>query len=111
MSRGRRGSCSVEVHGVSRERCLLEEESHSTLQNAAFSLRVLRARFPRGFHVIVASDPYHLPRARRLFERLGGAPVSTSPVLEAPRHRQWPSRAWWALREVPAMVKDLLATW
>ena len=30
--------------GVPTERCLLEEESHSTVQNVAFSLEVLRRR-------------------------------------------------------------------
>jgi uncharacterized SAM-binding protein YcdF (DUF218 family) len=93
--------------GVDPSRCLVEEESHSTAQNATFSLEVLRARFPRGFHVIVVSDPYHLPRARRLFERISGSTVSTSPVLNAPRHHSFPHRVWWAMREVPAIFKDL----
>ncbi len=94
--------------GVPAHRCLVEEESHSTLQNAVFSLRLIRSRFPRGAHVIVVSDPYHLARARRLLEGLAGRTVSTSPVLEAPRDQFWLSRVWWTLREVPALAKDLV---
>lgn len=94
--------------GVAPERCLLEEQSHSTRENAAFSLALLNERFPDGYHVVLVSDPYHLPRARRIFERLRGRPVSTSPVLDAPRHVAWLSRIGWTLREVPAMAKDLL---
>ena len=93
--------------GVPPERCLIEEESHSTAQNARFSVRLLREKYPRGFHVTVVSDPYHLLRASMLFKRQGEAP-SASPVLDAPRHREWPSRALWALREVPALLKDWL---
>ena len=96
--------------GVSPGKCLLEEESHSSLQNAAFSLRLLRTKFPGGFHVVLVSDPYHLPRARRLFERLGARTVSTRPVLTAPRHIRWPDRIKWTAREVPALAKDLLLT-
>lgn len=96
--------------GVKPEQCLLEEESHSTLQNAAFSLDLLRKKFPRGAHVILVTDPYHVPRARRLFERLSGRTVSASPVLDAPRHLAWTERIRWAMREVPALAKDLVLT-
>lgn len=96
--------------GVEPERCLLEEESHSTFQNAEFSIRLLQERFPEGFNVVLVSDPYHLPRARRLFERFTGRHVSTRPVLNAPRHLAFPERIGWTLREVPALAKDLLLT-
>lgn len=94
--------------GVPAERCLTEEESHSTRQNAARSLELLRERFPEGFNITLVSDPYHLPRARMLFQRLGGRVVGTSPALEVPRHLAWSSRAWWTLREIPAWTKDLM---
>jgi len=92
--------------GAPAARCMVEEESHSTSQNAQFSLRLLRARFPGGFHVTLVTDPYHLVRARMLFEHAGAGAVSGSPVVEAPRHRASVERVWWALREVPAFVKD-----
>lgn len=96
--------------GVPAGQCLVEEASHSTAQNAFFSARLLRARFPRGVHVTVVSDPYHLLRARLLFQRASGAEVSISPVLDAPRHRDGLSRVGWALREVPALLKDAVTT-
>ena len=96
--------------GVQPQQCLLEEQSHSTLQNAVFSLELMRKKLPRGAHVILVSDPYHLPRARRIFERLSGNTVSTSPVLDAPRHLEWVARIKWTLREVPALAKDLWLT-
>jgi len=42
-----------------------------------------------------------------LFERLGFT-VQVSPVVEAPRHESLPSRAYWTLREVPALVRALI---
>ncbi len=92
--------------GVDAARCLVEEESHSTSQNAQFSVRLLEARYPLGFYVTVVTDPYHLVRARMVFEHAGAGAVSGSPVVEAPRHRASIERVWWALREVPAFVKD-----
>jgi uncharacterized SAM-binding protein YcdF (DUF218 family) len=88
--------------GVPGEACLLEEQSHSTKQNAAFSGELIRARGWRS--VLVVTDPYHLPRARRLFAA-EGLEVSGSPVLGAPRHRSWSERVYWTLREVAAHAR------
>ena len=88
--------------GVPETACLLEEASHSTAQNAAFTASLLRAH---ELHtVIVVTDPYHLPRALRLFA-LEGVPASGSPVLDAPRHRELTSRLGWTLREVFAHAR------
>ncbi|HSC87398.1 MAG TPA: YdcF family protein [Polyangiaceae bacterium] len=94
--------------GVSADRILMESASHSTLENARYSIELLRARFPQGFRITLVSDPYHLPRARRSFEYFAGREVGTSPVLEAPRHLARWSRLWWTLREVAALGKDSL---
>lgn len=93
--------------GVPRKACVLEEQSHSTAQNAARSAETLRALGLRS--VIVVSDPYHLPRARRLF-RAQGLEVSASPVLNAPRHLAWTSRLYWTLREVAALARTPAAS-
>lgn len=88
--------------GVPGEACLLEEQSHSTKQNAAFSAELIRAQGWRT--VLVVTDPYHLPRARGLFTA-EGLEVSGSPVLSAPRHLAWSSRLYWTLREVAASAR------
>lgn len=92
--------------GVPPERCLVEEDSHSTRENARFTMDLLERRFGhRRLGVIVVTDPYHLLRAGMLFAR-EGAEVGTSPVLDAPRNRDWSQRLAWTLREVPATLKD-----
>lgn len=89
--------------------CLVEEDSHSTAENARYTMDLLERQFGRRrLGVIVVSDPYHLLRAAMLFSR-EGAEVGTSPVLDAPRHRAWDSRLAWTLREVPATLKDFAA--
>lgn len=88
--------------GVPEADCLLEEASHSTAQNAAFTAVLLREQSLRS--IIVVTDPYHLPRALRLFER-EGVRASGSPVVLAPRHRDALLRTWWTLREVAAHAR------
>lgn len=103
--------CHVAKHlGIAREHCLVEDQSHSTLESVEFSLAFLKKNFPEGFHIVVVADPYQLPRARRLFERLSGEDVGTRPVLEGPRYLRWPERIGCTLREAPALARDLLLT-
>lgn len=55
--------------GVPVSATVLEDESHNTEQNAAFSARILRAHGWRS--AIVVSDGYHLFRVTLLFEAQG----------------------------------------
>jgi uncharacterized SAM-binding protein YcdF (DUF218 family) len=87
--------------GVPSEACLLEEQSHSTEQNARFSADVLRSLGAR--RVVVVSDPYHLLRARQYF-RLEGFEVATSPALLSERHMRLIDRFYWTLREAAALL-------
>ncbi len=87
--------------GVPPEACLLEEQSHSTEQNARFSARLLRQMGAR--RVVVVSDPYHLLRARQYF-RLQGFEVATSPALLAERNVQPVDRFYWTVREAVALL-------
>ena len=87
--------------GVPAEACLLEEESHSTEQNAHLSARVLRELGAR--RVVVVSDPYHLLRARQYF-RLEGYEVATSPALLAERNVAAVDRFYWTVREAVALL-------
>jgi uncharacterized SAM-binding protein YcdF (DUF218 family) len=87
--------------GVPAEACLLEEQSHSTEQNARFSSALLRSL---GAHrVVVVSDPYHLLRARQYF-RLHGIEAATSPALLTERNMRALDRFYWTVREAFALL-------
>jgi uncharacterized SAM-binding protein YcdF (DUF218 family) len=87
--------------GVPAEACLLEEQSHSTEQNARFSTQLLRSLGAR--RVVVVSDPYHLLRARQYF-RLHGLEVATSPALLTERNMRALDRFYWTVREALALL-------
>ncbi|HZI09449.1 MAG TPA: YdcF family protein [Myxococcus sp.] len=82
--------------GVPAEACVLEEESHSTSDNARLTAGLLRGLGAR--RVVVVSDPYHLLRARQYF-RLHGFEVATSPALETERNLNAVDRVYWTVRE------------
>ena len=94
--------------GVPEEACILEEESHSTAENARFSAQILRGRGVR--RVLLVSDPYHLFRARQNF-RLQGIDAIPVPALLTERHRTLPSRTYWTLREVLALLRRPALLW
>lgn len=87
--------------GVPSQACVLEEQSHSTEQNARFSAQLLRAL--GAHHVVVVSDPYHLLRARQYF-RLQGFEVATSPALLTERNLNAVDRFYWTVREAIALL-------
>ena len=89
--------------GVPPESIVLEERSHTTLDQAVEVTRLARAR---GWdHLVVVSDRFHVPRARFLFRHMGlavrGAPVA-GPGIGS--RRKWLG-GW--LREGGAWVKVL----
>jgi uncharacterized SAM-binding protein YcdF (DUF218 family) len=55
--------------GVPREALVLEDQSHSTEENAAFSTRIMRANGWR--NAVLDTDDFHLFRATLMFERDG----------------------------------------
>jgi uncharacterized SAM-binding protein YcdF (DUF218 family) len=87
--------------GVPSEACILEEQSHSTEQNARYSAELLRSMDAR--RVVVVSDPYHLLRARQYF-RLQGFEVATSPALLTERNLHAMDRFYWTVREAIALL-------
>ncbi|HYH99511.1 YdcF family protein [Hyalangium sp.] len=87
--------------GVPAEACILEEQSHSTEQNARYSAALLRSLSAR--RVVVVSDPYHLLRARQYF-RLQGFEVATSPALLTERNLEPVERFYWTVREAIALL-------
>lgn len=83
-----------------------EERSTNTSENARYAAEICRTE---GWtRVIVVSDPYHLFRARRNFERVG-LTVYTSPAVNCRRHRNPLYRAWWTAREAVAVTRDAMA--
>ncbi len=84
--------------GVPPEALLLEDQSHSTEENALYTAALLR---PRGLvTVIVVSDSYHLYRAGLLFGRAGLTPF-TSPT---PGRLTWVERYYRDTRELAALA-------
>lgn len=91
----------VEKSGVPARDILSEETSTTTLENATNAAAICRAHGWK--RVIVVSDPYHLWRARRDFEKQG-LQAYTSPALNhSPR-----TRLRMTVREVSAVVRDVL---
>jgi uncharacterized SAM-binding protein YcdF (DUF218 family) len=83
-----------EAMGVPRAALVLEEESRSTVQNAAFAARLVQAE-----RVLVVSDGAHLFRCRRMFLRhFAHVDVIGAVPPRGPRVRM-------ALREVFAVVR------
>ncbi len=92
--------------GVAEARLVLETESRSTLENARYSARIMRAR---GWtRALVVTDAVHLPRALLAFRALGidakGAAVAggarAQPVWTWPYHlaREALAFLWYAAR-------------
>ncbi len=92
--------------GVDPAVIVTETRSHSTRENARETAALLRERGASCLNLV--SDPYHLARARRAFEREGFDDVHLVPVLTAPRHTSVVARLGWTAREVPALIKLIL---
>jgi uncharacterized SAM-binding protein YcdF (DUF218 family) len=93
--------------GLPPEAILREPASHSTIQNAAFSLALLDEGTDR---VIVVSDPFHLPRAFVIFKAFGLNEVvlhAAAPMVDPVPHPDDRSIAWWVLRESAAIWFNL----
>lgn len=90
-------------NGVPQQDLILEEHSTSTRENAEYAARICRERGWK--RVVVVSDPYHLLRASREFERAGLVPY-TSPALDCRRNRVISERIWWTLRETALVIRD-----
>lgn len=82
--------------GIPDEHIFLEENSHSTEENALYSAEIMQAN---GWHsAIVVSDAYHLLRANWLFNQQG-IPNVTSPAADPP----FDNHLTFSLREVAAL--------
>lgn len=94
------------AHGIEEGRIWMEEKSHNTRENFAYTTALLEEK---GYalqetHVLVVSNGFHLTRARLLARRNGLGEVST---LAAPSS-DLPARVNSYVREAPALFKSWL---
>jgi uncharacterized SAM-binding protein YcdF (DUF218 family) len=87
--------------GIPNDALFLEDQSHSTEENLAFSKKIMDAHGWRA--AVIASDPFHLYRAETIARDLGmeayGSPAVNSPNATVPRLRMW-----YTTREAGALV-------
>ena len=91
--------------GVPAEACVLEENSHSTFQNAELTAPLLRER--KIDEVVLVTDGYHLLRATLQFSRVGIRSQAVAPErsLSAADH------AYWTFREAVALLRRPSLFW
>lgn len=90
--------------GVPESAIVRERLSRDTQENAVGAARILRERGRT--EVVVVTCSWHVPRARRLFERAGLRVVAA--VGAEPPDPSLFARAWWPIRERVALAKDVL---
>jgi len=93
------------ANGVPEADILLEDASHSTLENVLFSARILRQM--NASRVVVVSDKYHLARATLCFRFLGFEAKGSGPDRGK---TGTPLRKWlyYYLREIAALPYYLI---
>lgn len=88
------------AQGIPPEAILVEDQSHTTVENLR-GTRELLAALPAPT-ILLVSDPFHMARARRIAGDLGltayPAPAHTSPISERPLEE-----AWYVAREALAL--------
>ena len=95
----------LEDHGISRDRILLEDNSHNTKENLQYSKQLLEQNgYDTDSGVVIVSNGFHLTRSRMLAGRFGYEDVST---LAAPSSHI-PSRLMMYVREPLALVKSFV---
>lgn len=55
-------------HGLDKDRLIIEDQSHTTAQNALFSYDILREDYPQVDSIVLVSSHYHIPWGTLLFE-------------------------------------------
>lgn len=94
-------------HGVEEARILLEEESHNTVQNLRYTVKLLEKNgYDTDQDIVVVSNGFHLTRVRMLFGRVWGGDENLS-TLAAPSSHM-PSRIKMYIREPLALVKSFV---
>ena len=91
--------------GVPREACVLEENSHSTFENAQLTAPLLHQR--KIDEVVLVSDGYHLLRSTLQFSRVG---IRTQAVASE-RSLSSIDHAYWSVREAVALLRRPTLFW
>ncbi len=86
--------------GVPDEAMLLEEQATTTAESARYCADILRRKGWRT--ALLVSDPWHLPRAVRLFRRAGVAALA-SPAFDTPTWTHLDGRLYFTLREAAGL--------
>ena len=88
------------AEGVPAEAILREDRSTSTLENVAFSSRILKEMGARS--VLVVTDSYHLTRAVMCFRHFGFVCAGSAPARgkTGTRLHKW---IWFHIRELAAL--------
>lgn len=73
--------------GIAESAIVVEDKSTRTLENAAFTARLMARRGLAS--ALLVTDPFHLPRALYAFRRAGIAAVGS------PARSFWHEVAWW----------------
>ncbi|MBI3947736.1 MAG: YdcF family protein [Armatimonadetes bacterium] len=93
---GRSGQRFLAEAGVPGAALVLEDRGRSTAESARLCARILRERGWRT--ALLVSDPWHLPRAARLFRR-EGVTIFPSPAFDSPTWTRSGPRLRHTLRE------------
>jgi uncharacterized SAM-binding protein YcdF (DUF218 family) len=89
--------------GVPRAAIVREEESTSTWENAANATQICKQRGWK--NVLIVSDPFHLYRAQRNFQKCG-LHATTSPAASEMWRAQPLQRIFWTTREAVLVMRD-----
>lgn len=93
--------------GIGKERILLEDQSHNTVQNLTLTRQLLdELGYDLEQDIVVVSNGFHLTRVRMLWDRVWGGEDNLS-TLAAPSSHV-PSRLKMYLREPLALVKSFV---
>jgi uncharacterized SAM-binding protein YcdF (DUF218 family) len=89
------------AQGVPSEAILLEDQSHTTVENLHGAQTVLTTT--QSLNILLVSDPFHMARARWIARDLGFAPYP-APTRTSPISERFLEEAWYILREALALI-------
>lgn len=89
--------------GVPDSAMLIEDRSRNTIENAQNSLSLIARQYPEA-KVLVVTSATHIPRTRRIFERLGRQDLSYFPA-----DKRAGIVGWWPSTNMPNA--DALTSW